>query len=276
MKLMETLKKIWDYLSTPKGQRNTLIVALIICILYFRGCGSGTSPIDTLQYEQNIAALQDSVRSYKGKNGTLVYEKLALMTSQDDLDKYNKELADELKNLKDHPLVVIKWNTKIVHDTIRIPVTAGNSFFNTDHSVRTTPFTWKDSTFYSPGNYHIIGGKYFVEVDTNMNAKSRDFLVTTDEFGMSFVTGLTENKAGKVEIFVTSKYPGFKPTTIEGALFDPRESEVIKKYFPPKRWSAGPYAGYGVYFDPVNMRVGSGITLGISVTYGIFQWKGKK
>jgi len=88
------LNKIIDYLQTPKGQRNILAVALIAAIILMRGCGSDNS-IEILKYEQNIAALNDSVRTYQTKNGDLIYEKLALIADKKELTKYNDDLKKD-------------------------------------------------------------------------------------------------------------------------------------------------------------------------------------
>lgn len=274
MKIKDILIKIWQYLSTPKGQRNVLIVILALCIIYFRSCGKSSIDID--MYEQNIAALTDSLRVYKDKTGQLVYEKNALISSEKDLKNLNKELGEQIKNLKDHPIVVIETDGTIVHDTVNIPVSAGIPWYDKDHTVKNVSFSWKHDTLFTKNNYRKISGNYLVQVDTSWNVSSKNFMITQDEIGISFTTGLTESKNGTLEIFVKSPYPGFKPTDVNGALIDPRTSDVIKKFFPPERWSIGPYVGYGVYFDPVKMTMGSGINAGISVSYGIFQWKGKK
>jgi hypothetical protein len=63
--------------------------------------------------------------------------------------------------------------------------------------------------------------------------------------GFSFVTGLRE-KDKALEIFVTPKYPGMTVTQIEGAVIDPYKSDVLKKMFPNKKFSLGPYVGVGV------------------------------
>jgi hypothetical protein len=274
---MTILKTIWDNISTIKGQRNILALALIAVIFFLRGC-DGSSDIDVFKYEQNIAALQDSVRTYENKYGDAISEKLALVTEKADLKKYNKELNDEVKKLKDNPIVVTKYITKIVHDTVYITPqidTAGITF-NSDSTAKIIPFTWSDSTNHNAENYRYLAGTYIIEVDTGMNVASKEFAITVDEIGLSFTTGITENDNDQVEIFITSDYPGFKPTAINGALFDPRESDVIKKFFPAKKWGVGVYAGYGFYFDPQRITLGSGIQVGIGVSYNLFQWVGKK
>lgn len=264
-----------DYLKTPKGQRNALFIALVVLLVFmFRSCGENTN-LEVFKYKQNIEALRDSVRTYENKNGELVSEKTALITEKEGLKKYNDELSKEVKNLKDNPIIVKKVSVEIIHDTIYVDpeIDSSNIVYNADSSIKVVPFKWSDSTKYDKNNFRNIGGKYIVTVDTNMNVRSKDFVIINDEIGMSFTTGITENDKDKVEIFVKSDYPNFKAVKIDGALFDPRESKVIKKFFPPKRWGVGVFGGYGIYIDPGNFRAGTGITFGVGVSYDLFQWR---
>ena len=266
-----------DYLKKPKGQRNVLFIALVVLLVFmFRSCGENTN-LEIFKYEQNIASLKDSIRTYENKNGELVSEKTALITEKEGLKKYNDELSKEVKNLKDNPIIVKKVSVEIIHDTIYVDpeIDSSGIVYNADSSIKVVPFKWSDSTKYDKNNFRNIGGKYIVAVDTNMNVWSRDFVIINDEIGMSFTTGITENDDDRVEIFVKSDYPNFKAVKIDGALFDPRESTVIKKFFPPKRWGVGVFGGYGIYIDPSNFRAGTGITFGVGVSYDIFQWRGK-
>lgn len=266
-----------DYLKTPKGQRNVLFIALVVLLVFmFRSCGENTN-LEVFKYEQNIAALKDSIRTYENKNGELVSEKTALITEKEGLKKYNDELSKEVKHLKDNPIIVKKVSVEIIHDTIYVDpeIDSSGIVYNADSSIKVVPFKWSDSTKYDKNNFRNIGGKYIVTVDTNMNVRSKDFVIINDEIGMSFTTGITENDDDRVEIFVKSDYPNFKAVKIDGALFDPRESKVIKKFFPPKRWGVGVFGGYGIYIDPSNFRAGTGITFGVGVSYDLFQWRGK-
>ncbi len=274
---MWLLHQISEYLKTPKGQRNALFIALVVVLVFmFRSCGGDS--LDKLKYEQNISSLRDSVRTYQTKNGELVSEKMALILEKSELEGYNSELNEEIKYLKDNPIVVTKVVTKIVHDTIYIKPKLDSTgiTYNSDSTIKYTPFKWDIDSLYSEGNYRRIGGEYIISVDTSLNTDTKDFVILNDEIGLSFTTGLTENDEGKVEIFITSKYPNFKAVKIDGALFDPRESKVIKKFFPPKRWGVGVYGGYGVYVDPGKFTAGTGLTFGVGISYNLFQWKGKK
>jgi hypothetical protein len=268
------MNKVKDWLSSVKNQRNLLIVGVIILILCLRSCGPSKGEVNSLK--QNVFALNDSIRTYKGKNGTLVFEKGALISENGNLKSLNSDLAAEVKNLKDNPIVIIKTVIKIVHDTVYIPINVGGPTWNADSSVVTRNLNWSYAKEFSKGNYRKLGGDFKAFIDTSMNLTTTPMHITTDEFGMSISTGLTERKDGLLEIFVTSPYPGFSVTSLDGALIDPAKSEVLKKYFPPKRWALGVYGGYGVYFDPAKIRVGTGIQIGIGLQYNILQWNFKK
>lgn len=259
-------------LKNIKIQRNIAIIIAIVAIIFIRRCTPEVPNMNT--YKQNIAALNDTIRSYKDKTGQLIYEKAAFISENGDLKDLNKELYDEVKYLKDHPLVVIKTKIKIVHDTVYIPIKVSEPIILKDGSVSRN-LSWNYEKEFSEGNYHKLAGDLDVVVDSNLNLKSSPVHITTDELGLALITGLTEN-GDFLEIFVKSKYPGFKPTAITGSLIDPAKSEVLQKYFKPKKWSLGVFGGYGVYFDPMNIRVGSGLQLGVGIQYHILQWNFKK
>ena len=274
---MWILESFIEELKTIKGQRNALFIALVVLlVIIFRSC-SGDTDIEKFKYEQNIAALRDSVRTYETKNGELVSEKTALITDKSDLKKYNDELNKEIKHIKDNPIIIKKVSVEMIHDTIyaEAKIDSNGIVFNKDSSIKIIPFRWDIDSTYSEGNFRRIGGKYIISVDTSMNVRSKDFVITHDELGLSFTTGITENEDDRVEIFIKSNYPNFKAVKIDGALFDPRESKVIKKFFPPKRWGVGVFGGYGIYIDPDNFRAGTGVTFGVGVSYDLLQWRGK-
>tara|TARA_R110002020_G_scaffold163538_4_gene349579 strand:+ start:676 stop:1485 length:810 start_codon:yes stop_codon:yes gene_type:complete len=268
--------KILELLKNPKTQRNLLLLSLVIIITLFKGCGKDSS-IELMEYKQNVEALQDSIRTYKTNNGDLVSEKMALLTNKNKLEGLNKDLFNEVKNLRDNPIVITKVVTKIIHDTLYLKpkIDSNGIVYNSDSTIKITPFTWSDSTKFDENNYRNIGGEYLISVDTNLNVGTKSFKVTKNEIGMSFTTGITESDDDKVEIFLKSDYPGFIPTKIDGTLFNPTESDVIKKYFPPKRWGVGFHAGYGVYVDPIKFNSGTGFNISVGISYNIIQWKGR-
>ena len=258
-------------LKNIKIQRNIAIIIAIVAILFVRRCDSTDSDSNTLK--QNMFALQDSIRSYKDKNGQLVYEKGSLISENGDLKSLNKDLYNEIKDLKDKPLVAIKTVFKVKHDTVKIPIIVNTPIYLNDGSVK-RDLNWSYEKTFSKNNYRKLGGKFSVTIDSLKNLYTDSMHITTDEIGMSFTTGLTEN-GEFLEIFVKSPYPGFKPLDMSGSLIDPKKSEVLQKYFKPKKWSFGIYGGYGVYFNPKSFDIGNGVQLGIGLQYNILQWNFK-
>lgn len=270
---MINLIKIKEWIKNPKNQRNLLIVIILFLIFLLRECTPSKSDLNSLN--QNVFALQDSIRTYKTKNDKLIFEKGAFITEKSSLESLNKELFDAIKYLKDHPIIVIKPEIRIVEVPKYIPIYIGDSTKNADGSISRT-LNWAYDTTYSKGNYRKIEGNFLATVDSSLNLKTTPMHIKKDEIGMSLSTGFTENKEGKLEIFVTSDYPGFSVTGLNGALIDPEKSDILKKYFPKKRWGLGFYGGYGVYFNPRNLTVGSGLQIGLGIQYNFLQWNFKK
>lgn len=271
---MKQLLSIGKWVSNIRNQRNLLAgILLVILFMNLRHCNSNSAIENT--YKQNITALSDSIRVYQTKNGSLVYEKAAFITENGSLKTLNSELASELEYLKDNPIVIIKYKTKIVRDTVEVPIYPTKPGIWTD-GVFTQSFDWALDEDYGKGNYRKINGEFDVNVDTTYQLSTSKLRLTTDELGIAFTTGLTENKDGLLEIFVRSDYPGFKPTSLDGALVDPKNSKVLQKYFPPKRWALGVYGGYGFYGDLQNNTFGHGVQLGVGLQYNLIQWNFKK
>jgi hypothetical protein len=255
------------------SQRNILLaLTLILLFLLIRSCGDGAQ-INTLK--QNVFALNDSLRTYKDKTGQLVYEKGALISENGDLKDLNADLANEIKNLKDHPLVVIKTVVRVVHDTSYVDIDPTNPGAWSGDTFSQN-FEWDLNNEYSSENYRFIEGNFDVYVDSTFKPSTSKMKITKDEFSMGMSTGLTENKDGLLEIFVKSEYPGFKVSKLDGALIDPKKSDVLKKYFPPKRWGLGIYGGYGVSLNPITFIPATGIQIGVGLQYNILQWNFKK
>jgi len=260
------------FLKSPKAQRNALVVALVALMLAFRMCKSPDKADSTI-YEQNLSALRDSVRTYRDRNGVLVHEKMALISDVHGLGSLDADLAREVKYLKDHPIVVTRYKTIIVHDTVWLTPVIDTGGITYKDGRKIVPFRWQLDTTYAEGNFRKMRGMYLVETDSASYVGSSRFAVTSDSLGLTFTTGITENRDGMLEIFVKSPYPGFSAYGMDGALIDPRTSEVIRKFFPPKRWGLGPYVGYGVNVSKSGFSHGP--SLGVALHYGLIQW-GKK
>lgn len=262
------------WLSNVVNQRNLLLLIIVGFLIFNFGlCNRNNTQQKT--YEQNIAALTDTIRSYESKTGKLIFERAAFISENNSIKNLNSKLYDEIQHLNDNPIVVIKTNTVVVRDTVEIPILSKDSITWTDTEY-TQNFNWVSREDFDDNNYRLIEGNFDVLVDSAYQISTSKMRLTRDELGISLTTGLTENRDGLLEIFVRSDYPGFQPTTLDGALIDPGKSEVLKRYFPPKKWSLGAYAGYGVYVDPINSTQGTGVSIGLGIQYNLIQWNFKK
>lgn len=233
-----------------------MIAIVIIALLYLKQCNRSSNLNDELTIaNMNQAALTDSVTTYKDKSGNLVYEKSVLIASEKELKDLNKELYDEVKDLKGKTKIVYLTTTEVVHDTL----TLETSIVRIDsNSYR---LKWEYDSTFSAGNFQKLSGTttfdYYKDDIINPTTSIND-----NSFGISLVTGLKEGK-DNYEIFIRSDYPGFTVTDIQGAIIDKKmiqsnESSVV----------FGPSIGYGLVFNPSG-NVSHGVTVGFTATYNL-------
>lgn len=235
-KLLSIMTNIWK-------RKDLVLVAgvAILFILLFRQCDKTASLKNASDLSAlNIKALNDSMTVEKNKSGEVTYAKDMLLTSKKELESLNKDLAQELDKAKGTVIALQKVNSIIKSDTVYIENTV-TAYPNNSYGLN-----WAYDTTYSVGNYRKFSGSSFFTIDTIRNSVTHgETKINQDEIGFSFVTGIRE-KDKDLEIFITPKYPDMKITDIEGAIIDPQKSDVLKKMFPNKRWSLGPYVGVGI------------------------------
>jgi hypothetical protein len=224
-------------------RKDILLIAVIaiLCLLLFRQCDSNLDLKSQIEIQNmNLDALKDTVRVQKNKAGEATYVRKTLLADKKSLEKLNKDLKDELDKQEGKVIVIERVVTETKVDTQYVNnflSSYGNNKFSLD---------WKYDSTFSANNYRKFSGKSFFIVDTLNNKVLPGITrIDQDEMGFSFVTGLRE-KDKALEIFVTPKYPGMTVTQIEGAVIDPYKSDVLKKMFPNKKFSLGPYVGVGV------------------------------
>lgn len=252
--------------------KDILLIAIIgILILFaFKQCSNASNIRTQLDIQNlNLDALKDTVRLQKNKAGEDTYMRKALLADKKSLEKLNKDLKEELDKQKGNVVFIERVVTRTKVDTHYVDnylTSYGNNKFSLD---------WKYDTIFSPNNYRKFSGNSFFSIDTLNNKIIPGVTrINEDEFGFSFVTGLRE-KGKALEIFVTPKYPGMVITQIEGAVIDPHKSEILKKMFPDKKFSFGPYvgvgfgAGYGINGQPI---MGPVFNIGLGVQYSIFKF----
>ena len=233
-----------------------IIVGIVFALLYLKQCDSTSNLKNEIKIAyMNQAALLDSVTSEKGKNGDLVFEKSTLIASKRELKNLNGDLYREVQELKDNPKVIYKVLVKYVHDTIEIET---NTILYADGTIG---LNWERDTTFSAGNYQKLYGETRFRLDSN-KVTDVSTMLNTNEFGMSFVTGLKKGK-DNYEIFIKSDYPGFNVTSIDGAIID---KSMIQSN--ESSWVVGPNVGYSAIFLP-NGQLSHGITIGVGFTFNM-------
>lgn len=170
---------------------------------------------------QNKAALMDSVRTMKTKNGELESAKMTLAGSLGELKKMNADLAGELKKEKGKVRYITK--TEIVYQSKPDSATAVISIHDSVGSIRTDI---QDSCREFKGHTSFVFSKG--KISNPM------FIVEKDEFNLKLITGLRERDK-QLEIFVRSSCPNVTIGDIQGAVIDPNDP-LIKPKKPLVTW----------------------------------------
>lgn len=208
-------KALLDLLKGNKITTIAICVVLALGLMQWDSCNRNSRLKKQLEVaEHNIAAANDTIRLERNKNGDTMAVKLAFLTDKlSNLEKLNKDLYAEVKNIKGKVSTVIKGDVQIKEIEKPVPFLVKGDLVD---SMVTAMFRF--DTVYSSGNYRKLGG--FTQYNLR-NGQSNGSL-TESEVGMRFTTGIRNLDKGKPEIFLQSNYPGFKVTALEGAVLDPK------------------------------------------------------
>lgn len=259
------MKRFKEWVRANPYKIVVTILAAILLLLLLQQCRENSRAAEIYKKkeavaEQNIAALNDSLRETKTKEGKSEFDKLSLLVQDvKDLKKLNEDLANEVKITKGKVASIAKISAKVVHDTTYLDASTV-----ADEERVVTTFN-KDTT-YSEGNSRNISGYTEYEPQTGQSYAA----ITKDSVNIAFVTGIKNLDKGKPEIFIRSDYPGFSPTSISGAILD---KNLFKTNSKPKKISLGFQLGYSPLnynFSTKKLGTTNQITMGIGINYKIW------
>ncbi len=200
------------------------------------------------QYENSYREYRDTIAEYVNKYNDVYAMNNAYITDLNTLKQENKELYDEVKSLRDNPIIVTKVKTVYVLDTIvmeqeLISDTVSGDFY--------ADITYAD-------DWNSFNGRF----DGNIFNNTSKFTLNDMQFNCSLTTDLIERN-GKLYFITKSDNPYLKITDMDGYLVSPEKSKVLKKTF-NKPWgimlgvggTAGLYDGKVVLVPGVNVTVG--------------------
>lgn len=195
---------------------------------------------------------EDSLSCYKNKIKDEYVAKNVYVQTTDYLKSQNSELSQELKNLKDNPIIVTK--TKIVYKTDTLLMKSDSI------SIKDTVYVLAWSS--NDKNYYSIKGR------TQVNSDITKFNTYIDEMKMDLDLTLDVIEDGDMfKIITKSSNPYVTIGDVNGAIIDPNESKLLKSHLKKKKFSVGPHIGIGINND-LELKP----YIGIGVQYNLFSF----
>lgn len=241
------MKKICEIISLSKLL--IVIMGIIIAILIMN---TTCVNIKNEKLSNNIKSLLDTVNVLETKNGELIYAKQSLILEKNELEKYldisKKERKDLEKQLNSSLAYIAKIYGSIKIDTL---IMTDSVYINAD-TIKTI-FNYKD-------NWVFLSGQ---SITTNSGANTQ---LNTLDMNIPLQLGIMND----YKVFVKSDNPYVNFSSIDAAAIEGTIANQKKK-----RWGIGPYIGVGVGAGTDfkgNPQFGWNISVGIAVTYSLFQW----
>ena len=193
----------------------------------------------------------DTLSVYQNKVGELYAANDTYIMDIKELKKSNTELYEEVKKLKDNPIIVTKTefvykvdSVKMNSDTVYVYVDGNDTIFKNEFSKKDS---WMD----------ITGTTLF-----SLNNKQFSTTLNNVTFNSNITTNLVE-RDNKLYFISKSSNPYMQINNIEGCMLSPEDSKIIKKRF-DKRWAvvAGAGPNIAVVNGQLKMVPGLQLTLG--------------
>lgn len=217
--------------------------------------------------EQNKAALADSLRVTKNKVGDLEYSKQILVAKNaQDLKNLNENLAKTVREFNGKIHEISNLVGEIKSDTTTVTNTTINNYPDGVKGL-----SWALDTIYDAENSRKLAGESRFKYDSITNSfTALDTKITEDRIRFSLTQGLRTTDDGKIEMFASSKYPGFSATDLNSAILDPKSHPVLKEFTRKKKLGFGVYTGFGATMNLSNSTVTAGPQVGIGLTFDLW------
>lgn len=223
------------------------------------------------QNAQNLSALKDSitVEFNKKLNAWEFSKDNYIVRKLSELEKYNKDLAEELKKVKGDVIAAVK--TEVQGDLGGIETSNDLAVLNDKLNYYGITFKsdYKDSGF----EQKLSGiSKFYVipnEQTKSWIIKPETTVIDTNFTSIKITYGFKELN-DKYRVFAISESPKIELTDLTGGYFIDKQPIIpqIKK-----KWGFGPYLGYGLSTNSNAGEPRFGWNIGFAVHYDILQWK---
>jgi hypothetical protein len=197
----------------------------------------------------------------KNKANETEFQRSTLVLSKKELEDQNSKLAEELKKEKGKVIYISTGDATIQNSE---PSILKNKEIKYPNGV--IGLSWLYDTTFSENNSRLLAGETKFKIIDSSKIEDQGTKIINDNISMSIVTGLEEENKN-LKIFIRSNYPGFKITKLDGAIIDPQKSDVIKSFFPKKKWGIGPSVTLGV-----DNNLKPAISVGVSISYNLINF----
>lgn len=216
--------------------------------------------------EQNIKAVRDSAETYiDSLDGLITSERLAFIGNFKDLENYNKELSDKIKNLENRPGTIILTANET---EIEIKGFAGDSTNTQLISINDTTYklSWSFKESGDNWNKNLSGYTNFnIELlENEFNIITGNTIIDVDDLNFVVDTYFIQNPDKSFSALAKSSYPGMILRT-SGVLYPEKIIEEIPIDIEKNKISWGIQTGIGLNplqignTTPIMVYVGIGI-----------------
>lgn len=235
-----------------------IVVIIILSLLLMRGCQNTKNlKNENQRIENNIEALNDTIREYKNKNGEKSFEKMITNMTKDELKIYNKSLYDKI--VKEDGKVKTIIETKIIY---------------VDRGTTVTKIAQLDSNKYSADfNYKSLDSvitikgrtRFYADIKKNVSGKSTVKITPDTTFIDEAKTTIgltigTKETDGKISVFVTPNSKNVTITSLTGSeIYVPKKNN--------KRFSINMSLGYGTNINSGKINVSPSLIFGIGYNF---------
>ena len=215
------LKKMWKWIKSvfkwifSNFKNFFLVILTVLAIVFFFSWKHAEKTAERVQIEA-----ADTLTAYKNKNGELYAQIQGYIVDNRELKELNEELYQEVKNLKDNPIVVTKTEFVIQIDTLEI---------------RDTVYQEAEGIFSSKFRYEnqwvTIDGKSMFDLNKmNSTTYINDISLYADMY-----FDIVEKNKKEFAFIARSSNPYLHINNMSGAIVSPESSKMLKRRF-QKPW----------------------------------------
>jgi len=268
-------KKIWTFI---KGK---IFIAIVIAGLV----GFNAMQCSRIQdlkrqqsiSEQNIIALNDSLKYERTNSGELIVSIAGYIASEKELKTLNKNLWERVKAQDGKIITLNRAIVQLIQDTTELRKYLVEKdkliekLLKVDENTYVAP--WSLTYKYDSTNFDIFTGKTYIGVINKdpLELKHIDTELTKRLTQIDFTWGQKIEK-DQLRIYIQSNYPGFTVAQMEGVLIDPNTIPYVKDLMKKRHWFTGFGVGptFNLGYDFLHNQPAA--IIGVGIHYNVYEW----